>query len=228
MRIMDKKNRGKVWRIALLVLILISAFLLIRGSGIRFQDLTPLKIKEYLLSYGTIKAALIYFLIYTFSIRPLVPVPPTLYTLAGGFTFGPVLGTILTIIGATFNASISFMIARLLGRDFVEKILKGKLGTLNDKLADSGFKTLLVIRSSPIGPPFDLVSYAAGVLRVSFWSHFFATMIGIIPATSVYSYFGGSITKGGFYILIGFFLVVVFSIFIPWVIRKQRLKSKSF
>ncbi len=228
MKRLDEKNRGKVGRIAMLVLILIFAFLLIRDSGIRFQDLTPLKIKEYLLSYGTIKAALIYFLIYTFSIRPFIPVPPTLYTLAGGFTFGPVLGTILTIFGATSNASISFMIARLLGRDFVEKILKGKLGTLNDKLADSGFKTLLVIRSSPIGPPFDLVSYAAGVLRVSFWSHFFATMIGIIPATSVYSYFGGSITKGGFYILIGFFLVVVFSILIPWVMKKQRVKSKSF
>ena len=228
MTIIDEKNKGKVARLAFLSLILVLVFLAIRASGIKFQDLTPLEIKEYLLGYGTIKAALIYFAIYTLSIRPFIPVPPTLYTIAGGFTFGPILGTILTVCAATFNASISFMIARLLGKDFVGKVLKGKLDTLNDKLADSGFKTLLVIRSSPIGPPFDLVSYAAGVLRVSFWGHFFATMIGIIPATSVYSYFGGSITKGGFYILIGFFLVVVFSILIPWIIRKQRVKSRSF
>jgi uncharacterized membrane protein YdjX (TVP38/TMEM64 family) len=227
MKKIDERNKRKVTRLALLSLIPVSVFLAIRGSGIKFQNLTPLEIKGYLLSFGLIKAALIYFFIYTFSIRPFVPVPPTLYTLAGGFTFGPLLGTILTVTGATLNASISFMIARLLGKDFVEIILKGKLDSINGKLADSGFKTLLVIRSSPLGPPFDLVSYTAGILKVSFWSHFFATLIGIIPATSIYSYFGGSITKGGFYILIGFFLVVVFSILIPWLMKRQRVKDES-
>lgn len=227
MKIVYERNKAKVTRLALLSLILVSVFLVIRGSGIKFEDLTPLEIKGYLLGFGLIKAALIYLFIYTFSIRPFIPVPPTLYTLAGGFTFGPILGTILTVTGATLNASVSFIIARLLGKDFVERILKGKLDSINEKLADSGFKTLLVIRSSPVGPPFDLVSYAAGVLKVSFWSHFFATLIGIIPATSVYSYFGGSITKGGFYILIGFFLVVAFSILTPWLIKRQRVRSDS-
>jgi uncharacterized membrane protein YdjX (TVP38/TMEM64 family) len=69
-----------------------------------------------------------------------------------------------------------------------------------------------------------LVSYASGVLKVSFWNHFFATLIGIIPATAVYSYFGGSITKGGFVIIIGFFLIIVFSILIPWLVRKLKVK----
>ncbi len=215
-------NKKKTIKIIGLAVILVAAFFLIRASGINFRELTPSRIRDYLLSFGMVKGAFIYLAIYTFSIRPFIPIPPTLYTFAGGFAFGPLWGTILTVAGATLNASLCFLIARALGRGFVEKISKGKFDRLNERLSDRGFKTLLIIRTSPVGPPFDLVSYAAGVLRVSFWSHFFATLIGIIPATAVYSYFGGSITRGGFAVLIAFFLVVVVSILVPWYLKRRR------
>ena len=215
-------NKKKLLMIIGLAVILVAAFFLVRESGIGFKNLTPSKIREYLLSFGMVKGALVYLAIYTFSIRPFVPIPPTLYTFAGGFTFGPIWGTVLTVTGATLNASLCFLIARALGKDFVEKISKGKFGKLNERLKDSGFKTLLIIRTSPVGPPFDLVSYASGVLRIPFWSHFVATMVGVIPAVAVYSYFGGSITKGGLTILIAFFLVVVVSILVPWYIKRRK------
>ncbi|HSE84566.1 MAG TPA: TVP38/TMEM64 family protein, partial [Thermodesulfobacteriota bacterium] len=184
-------------------MVLIVVLFAFKVLGIKVDSINPSQLREFLLGFGAGKGALIYLCIYIFSIRPFIPVPPTLYTLAGGFTFGPVLGTVLTVIGATLNASLCFLIARALGKDFVEKVSRGKFERVNERLSNSGFKTLLIIRTSPVGPPFDLVSYASGVLRISFWSHFFATLIGVIPATSVYSYFGGSITKGGFAILIG-------------------------
>lgn len=215
----------KVTILALLLLISITIYFAFTGSYVDFPKLNPLEIKEYLLSFGTFKASLIYLAMYTFSIRPFIPVPPTLYTLAGGFTFGPVLGTILTVTGATLNASISFMIARLLGKGYVDRIFRGKLDKANEKLSESGFKALLIVRSSPVGPPFDLVSYTAGVLKIPFWNHFFATMIGIIPATAIYSYFGGSITKGGIFIILGFFLIVVFSVVVPWILKRVRVKG---
>ena len=215
-------NKKKLLMIIGLAVILVAAVFLVRELGIEFKNLTPSKIREYLLSFGMVKGALVYLAIYTFSIRPFVPIPPTLYTFAGGFTFGPIWGTVLTVTGATLNASLCFLIARALGKDFVEKISKGKFGKLNERLRDSGFKTLLLIRTSPVGPPFDLVSYASGVLRIPFWSHFVATMVGVIPAVAVYSYFGGSITKGGLTILIAFFLVVVISILVPWYIKRRN------
>jgi Uncharacterized conserved protein len=225
--VMTNISRRKVVKILALVLILVAIFLLARTSGIKLENLTPTKLREFFLSFGVVKGAVIYLVIYIFSIRPFIPIPPTLYTLAGGFTFGPVLGTVLTVIGATLNASICFLIARVLGKDFVEKISKGKFERLNERLSNSGFKTLLVIRTSPVGPPFDLVSYAAGILRIPFWGHFFATLIGVIPATAVYSYFGGSITKGGFAILVGFFLVVVVSILVPWYLKRRKRQRES-
>ncbi len=219
-------SKKKIWLILGLAVVLIAAFFLVRASGIEFTNLTPSKIREYLLSLGMVKGALLYLIVYTFSIRPFIPIPPTLYTLAGGFTFGPIWGTVLTVIGATLNASLCFLIARALGKDFVEKISRGKFDKLNERLRDSGFKTLLIIRTSPVGPPFDLVSYASGVLRIPFLSHFLATMIGVIPAVAVYSYFGGSITKGGLAILIAFFLVVVISILVPWYIKKRKSQEQ--
>jgi len=137
-------NKKKLLMIIGLAVILVAAFFLVRESGIGFKNLTPSKIREYLLSFGMVKGALVYLAIYTFSIRPFVPIPPTLYTFAGGFTFGPIWGTVLTVTGATLNASLCFLIARALGKDFVEKISKGKFGKLNERLRDSGFKTLLI------------------------------------------------------------------------------------
>src|SRR3989304_1942258 len=220
-------NKKKLLMIIGLAVILVAAFFLVRESGIGFKNLTPSKIREYLLSFGMVKGALVYLAIYTFSIRPFVPIPPTLYTFAGGFTFGPIWGTVLTVTGATLNASLCFLIARALGKDFVEKISKGKFGKLNERLKDSGFKTLLIIRTSPVGPPFDLVSYASGVLRIPFWSHFVATMVGVIPAVAVYSYFGGSITKGGLTILIAFPVVVVLSILEPGGVDGAKTEPES-
>lgn len=211
-----------ITKILVIVLILAALIVTVRLSGLNFDNLSPKKIKEFLLSFGVAKGAVIYLAIYIFSIRPFIPIPPTLYTLAGGFTFGFFLGTVLTVTGATLNASICFLLARFLGKDFVDRVSRGKFDRLNERLKDSGFKTLLLIRTSPIGPPFDLVSYVSGVLKVPFWHHFLATMIGIIPATAVYSYFGGSITKGGWAILIGFFLVVVVAVIVPWLLRKRK------
>ncbi|NJO24774.1 MAG: hypothetical protein HC867_01775, partial [Bacteroidia bacterium] len=67
-----------------------------------------------------------------------------------------------------------------LPKGFIEKISKGKLETINERLSRSDFKTLLLIRTSPIGPPFDLVSYASGILRVSFWNYFFPALTGMV------------------------------------------------
>src|SRR3972149_1610991 len=98
-------NKKKLLMIIGLAVILVAAVFLVRESGIEFENLTPSKIREYLLSFGMVKGALVYLAIYAFSIRPFVPIPPTLYTFVGGFTFGPIWGTVLTVTGATLNAS---------------------------------------------------------------------------------------------------------------------------
>jgi uncharacterized membrane protein YdjX (TVP38/TMEM64 family) len=213
--------RSKAFVAIAVTVVLTLLFLFFKLGEFEFSAITPLKIREYLLSLGKVRSAFLYVLIYTFSIRPFVPVPPTVYTIAGGFVFGFFWGTVLTVIGATLNASICFYIARLLGRGFVERLFKGKLNRVDEVLTRNGFKALLLIRTSPFGPPFDVVSYVSGVLKVPFKGYVLATALGIVPATSVYSYFGGAITKKGVAVMFAFFMVVALSILLPWFIRRK-------
>ena len=187
-----------------------------------FHSLTPASLRAFLVHWGFWKGAILFFAIYTFSIRPFVPIPPTLYTITGGLAFGPLWGALLTIFGATANASITFCIGRYLGMDWIKSKLHGKWKEGQEKLTGAGFKTVFLIRLSPIGPPFDLVSYAAGVLGVKFSDYVLGTLLGIIPATAAYSYFGGSLSRGAVGVLIALFGISFFSLALPWLWKKRR------
>lgn len=186
----------------------------------RLQSLSPQLLKGLLLQWGFWQGAALYVMVYSFSIRPFVPIPPTLYTLAGGLTFGPLWGTILTDIGATINASITFLLARYFGREWVVKHARGGWANAQRRLSGAGFVTILLVRLSPVGPPYDLVSYAAGVTGIRFRDYFWATALGILPAVAAYSYFGEAITKGVVGLLTALFGLVLLSIALPWLWKK--------
>ncbi|MBI2821956.1 MAG: TVP38/TMEM64 family protein [Acidobacteria bacterium] len=190
-------------------------------------SLSPATLRQFLLQWGFWQGAAIYFLIYTFSIRPFVPIPPTLYTLTGGLVFGPVVGTVLTVLAATTNASITFVIGRSLGKEWVERRLGPKWKKAQEALHGGGFKAVLLIRLSPVGLPFDLVSYAAGLLGVRFQDYFLGTLLGILPVTAAYSYFGGSLTRGAVGILAAIFGIALVSMLLPWIWKRWRGRRRK-
>ncbi|EHL07046.1 SNARE-like domain protein [Desulfitobacterium hafniense DP7] len=94
------------------------------------------------------------------------------------------------------GAAVCFWIARLLGRDTVEKLAsKTALSSVDVFFRQYGKHTILICRLLPF-VSFDLVSYAAGLTGMSFGGFFLATGIGQLPATFVYSYVGGMLTGG--------------------------------
>lgn len=99
--------------------------------------------------------------------------------------------------------------------------LKGKFKIWEETVGRAGFKALLLVRLSPVGPPFDAISYVAGLVGISFWSHFVATLVGILPAVIVYSFRGDSLTGGAIAILAGVFLVALISLLLPWYLRRR-------
>lgn len=113
--------------------------------------------------------------------------PGVILTFAGAILFGTVKGTVLTVIGATIGASGSFFVAKFLGRDFVEQLLGGRLDKLQNAIEKHAFKALLFMRLVPVFP-FNGLNYGSGLVRMRFNDYFWATMIGIIPGTFVYTY----------------------------------------
>jgi uncharacterized membrane protein YdjX (TVP38/TMEM64 family) len=110
-------------------------------------------------------------------------------TLAGGFLFGSVLGTVYVNLGATTGATLAFLAARYLFREWVEKRFGHRLGPVQQGFARDGFGYLLTLRLIPVFP-FFLVNVLSGLTRVTLGTYVLATAFGIIPGSFVYAYAG--------------------------------------
>lgn len=110
-------------------------------------------------------------------------------TLAGGFLFGSVWGTLFVNIGATTGATIAFLAARYLLREWVESKFGKWLGPLQTGIVQNAFNYLLTLRLIPIVPFFAL-NLVSGLTRMSLRTYVAATALGIIPGSFVYAYAG--------------------------------------
>ncbi len=113
----------------------------------------------------------------------------TIMTLAGGFLFGSLLGTLLVNLGATTGATLAFLAARYLLRDWVEQKFGATLGPIQAGFASHAFSYLLTLRLIPLFP-FFLVNMVSGLTRVRVGTYVAATALGIVPGSFVYAYAG--------------------------------------
>lgn len=117
--------------------------------------------------------------------------PGSVLTLAGGAAFGLLPGFVTVLLGATLGAALAFLVSRHLARRRVEKWIQTKPSfTAVDKaVAQEGWKIVFLTRLSPVFP-FNFQNYAYGLTRVSFWHYTVSTLVGMIPGTFMYVYFG--------------------------------------
>jgi uncharacterized membrane protein YdjX (TVP38/TMEM64 family) len=113
-------------------------------------------------------------------------------TLAGGFLFGTIAGTIVTLIAATMGATIVFLVART---SFGEP-LRRRAGPLMRRVED-GFRAnavsyLLVLRLVPLFP-FWLVNLVPALLGVSLRTFILCSFFGMLPGTLIYSSVGAGL-----------------------------------
>jgi uncharacterized membrane protein YdjX (TVP38/TMEM64 family) len=113
-------------------------------------------------------------------------------TLAGGFLFGPWLGTALNVVGATIGACLIFLFAqRLFGAQALDRF--GEKGrALADNIRGNAWSYLLVLRLVPLFP-FFLVNLAPAFVGVKLPVFALTTFFGIIPGTAVYTTAGAGL-----------------------------------
>jgi len=115
-----------------------------------------------------------------------------LLTFTGGFFFGWLIGSILTILGATIGASVLFLFSKSIFGGYLNKKIrknKGMLFKFEKNIKDNVFNYLLFMRLMPLFP-FVFVNVAPALLGVRFFIYFVTTFLGIIPATIIYSLLG--------------------------------------
>lgn len=138
-------------------------------------------------------SALAYVGVYTAAAAFAVPGAVVL-TLAGGFLFGAVLGTGLTVLGATLGATLLFLLAgRVFGADALRR-LGPRAEALAKGIQANAWSYLLVLRLVPLFPFFlvNLVPAFAGVRLPVF---VITTGLGIIPGTAVFSLSGAGLGR---------------------------------
>lgn len=125
------------------------------------------------------------------------PLPSAPIAIASGFVYGHGWGTLYILIGAEVGALIAFSIARLLGYEAMHKRFGNQI---NAGWLGSGKHLMLAICVSRLIPfiSFDVVSYVAGLTRISYLQFAMATLIGIIPASFLLAHFGGEMVGSDF------------------------------
>lgn len=151
------------------------------------------------------------------------PVPSLPLNIAAGAFFGPFAGTVYSLFGALGGAAASFMIARFLGREVVERFLGGHVNfcpRCSDRLLT---RIIFISRLIPV-VSFDLVSYGAGLTAMSLWKFCLATFLGMIPLTAVYNYTGAALMfDRGLVLAAGLVMVVLFFALPHWLEKKNLL-----
>lgn len=115
--------------------------------------------------------------------------PGAVLTLLGGALFGPVLGVFYNLTAATIGAMLSFLVARYLASDWVEKKTGGKLKQLINGVENEGWRFVAFTRLVPLFP-FNLLNYGLGLTRIKFRHYSIATYIFMLPGAIAYTYLG--------------------------------------
>ncbi|MGB5824561.1 MAG: VTT domain-containing protein [Proteocatella sp.] len=136
-------------------------------------------------------APMIFILLYALSVVFALPGLPI--TILSGALFGVFIGSLTSILGSNLGTQLTFFICRLLGRDYTRKLNEKfpSVASLDEKINKNGFRVLLFIRLIPLFP-FNAVNYIAGLTSISYLHYTAANLLGMMPATILFVYFGSS------------------------------------
>ncbi len=155
-----------------------------------FEDFSVQAIEDTIRSWGVwgVLASIGFMILHSF-----VPFPAEFIAIANGMVYGPFWGTLITWTGAMLGAFLAFGLARAAGRPFVEKfVAKKNWHVLDEWAARGGGHLVLISRFIPV-ISFNLINYAAGLMRISWWTFAWATGIGILPLTTLMVVMGDQI-----------------------------------
>ncbi len=117
-------------------------------------------------------------------------VPGSILTMAAGAIFGLAKGTLLVFLGATLGSTLSFLVARYLAREAIERRLadRPRFRAIDRAVGRQGLKIVFLVRLSPVFP-YNLLNYGLGLTRVRLLDYVLACF-GMIPGTFLYVYYG--------------------------------------
>ncbi len=196
---------------------------LLTGQAVNFAYwLKPERIHDLLGQVGWL-APLVYMCLMALAV--VIAIIPSLpLNVAAGAFFGPLPGTLYSVLGATIGAAAAFLIARYLGREVIERFIQGHINfcsQCSDRLLT---KIIFISRLIPF-ISFDVVSYGAGLTKMTLRAFILASFFGMLPLTFIYNQFGaGLVLNQALAVSLGILMVVLMFI-VPRLIERYNLFS---
>lgn len=152
-------------------------------------------------------------------------IPGQAFQFAAGYLFGFPMGLVYSVIGAVLGTTVSYYIAKFLGKDamhifFGEEKITELLKRLNSKKA---YTVVFLIYLIP-GLPKDLLSYVAGVSDMNYKLFLGFSLLGRIVGMS------GSLLIGAFYfkkhyIAMAGIGILAVAAFIVCIIKREKIND---
>lgn len=122
--------------------------------------------------------------------------PGSVLTAGAGFAYGPLWGTLIVSPVSVVAATLAFVLGRTAARGWIARRIAGnpRFAAIDEAIAESGFKIVLLLRLSPLFP-FNVLNYALGLTRVSLRDYVVASVLGMLPGTALYVYLGSIVTS---------------------------------
>ncbi|MFL9628275.1 FAD-dependent oxidoreductase [Aeromonas jandaei] len=140
-----------------------------------------------------VSATLLFVAVYVVSTALSLP-GASLLTLAGSAVFGVAWGLLLVSFASSIGATLAFLIARFLLRDWVERRFGDKLANLQAGMKKEGALYLLSLRLIPIFP-FFLVNLLMGLTPIRVSTYYWVSQLGMLPGTFVYVLAGSELAN---------------------------------
>lgn len=133
-----------------------------------------------------------------FIIATLFLLPGSILVIARGIVFGPLLGTLLSLIAATLASSCSFLLARWLGRDLLLKYVghSHTFQAIEKGIARNGIDFLILTRLIPLFP-YNIQNYAYGLTTITFWPYTLISALTTLPGIVIYTVMASDLANEG-------------------------------
>ena len=167
------------------------------------------------------------YLLGAYVIGSVLLVPITALILITAIIFGPVMGSLYSIVGSLAGAVVTYALGGFLGQDFVRKLAGAKWRRLEQKIGQTGIVAVATLRLLPVAP-FTVVNVVSGAFKVPLRDYILGSLLGLVPGIIITNFFAHQLASAIRDPGIGTFLILALLIIITvagtvWL--KRRFES---
>lgn len=214
-----KENMGAIIFSILFILFLFVGYKYFHDYFYILKD--PKEVRKFINSYG--EYSILAFIILQMLQVVVFFIPGEIIQIAGGYIFGILSGSIISLVGICLGSIIIFIMCNIYGKPFVERIISKRHLNFFKKILKFGSINYVVFLLYLIpGIPKDALAYICGISDIRLKNFVIYSTLGRIPGIFLSAYFGAKIGTNNKQVLVGIALITTI-LFVLGIIKGEKI-----